>query len=127
MKRTHFLGHLLLPASFALAGLVLALRREPLSGEILLSHLLGGGLFYAAPHLLWAAVSSAMRPARIAWHAGFAVSSLALVAVSTLSALGSQDPSGLPYQWLVYWPLAGGMLLVVVVAWLLSGRPHAGA
>jgi hypothetical protein len=127
MKRAHLLAHLSLPVFVALLGLVLSLRREPLTGELLLSHLAWGLLFYAAPHLLWAALSAAARPVSVVRHAGFVASSSALLLVDALSFWGPRDPSGLPYQWLAYWPLAGLLLVVVVVGWLLAGRPHADA
>ena len=112
---------------FALAGLLLSLRREPLTGEIVATHLAWGLLFYAAPHLIWAALCAAVKPKLLVWHAGFAASSCALLVVGTLSVWGPRDPSGLPYQWLVYWPLAALLLVAIFVGWLLAGRPHAGA
>jgi hypothetical protein len=93
---------------------------------MLVAHVVGGGLFYAAPHLVWALVAAAARPTPWIWHAGFVVSSLALAFISAMAFL-VHDPSGLPYQWLAYWPLAGVLLLAVVVVWLVAGRPHAGA
>lgn len=126
MKRSHFLGHMVFPAVFALGGLLFGLLREPVSVELLLAHLVGGGLFYAAPHMLWAAVAAAVKPANLVSHAGFVASSFALALVGAMSLLGPRDPSGLPYQWLVYWPLAGTLLLLVVVGWFLAGRPHGG-
>ena len=37
--------------------------------------------------------------------AGFIASFIALMAIASLW-LGPQDPSGLPLQWMLYWPLA---------------------
>lgn len=125
MKRAHLLAHLSFPMLFALVGLILSLRREPMSGELLLVHLAWGLLFYAAPHFLWAVLSNAVKPTLSVWHAGFSVSSCALLLVAALSAWGPRDPSGLPYQWFVYWPLAGVLLVAVALGWLLTGRRHA--
>lgn len=127
MRRTHLVGHFCVPALCALIGLYFALRREPLSGEMLLTHLGGGFLFYAAPHLAWAVAGATAKPTLLAWHAGFVASSCALLFIGAMSIWGPRDPSGLPYQWLFYWPLAGILLVFVVVGWLLAGRPHAGA
>lgn len=127
MKLAHLLAHLSFPVLMALVGLRLSLSREPLTGELLLSHLAWGLLFYAAPHLLWAALSAAVKPVPVVRHAGFVASSSALLLVGALSVWGPRDPSGLPYQWLAYWPLAGVLLVVVIVGWLLAGRPHADA
>ncbi len=127
MKRAHLLVHLSVPLLFSLVALLLSLRREPLTVELVATHLAWGLLFYAAPHLLWVAFCAAVKPKLSVWHAGFASSSCALLLIGALSVWGPHDPSGLPYQWLVYWPLAGLLLAVVVVGWLLAGRPHAGA
>ena len=127
MRTRRWLAHLLVPAAVACAALAVSLAREPLSGELLLTHLAGGFLFYAAPHLLWVALCSVFNPTRVVQHLGLLVSSAALLAVCALSLWGPRDPSGLPYQWLVYWPLAGTALLVVLVGWALAGRPHAAA
>jgi hypothetical protein len=125
MKRTQFLAHLSFPVLVALIGLLLSLRREPLTSELVLSHLAWAFLFYAAPHFLWAAIAAAVKPVAWAWHAGFGVASTALVLVGALSVWGPKDQSGLPYQWLAYWPLAGLMLVVVILSWFLAGRPRA--
>lgn len=127
MKRAHLLAHFSVPLLFALVALLLSLRREPLSVELVATHLVWGLLFYAAPHSLWAVLCAAVRPKLLVWHAGFVSSSCALLLIGALSVWGPRDPSGLPYQWLVYWPLAGLLLAVVVVGWLLAGRPRVGA
>lgn len=127
MKRAHLLAHLSVPILFALAALLLSLRWKPLTVELVATHLVFGLLFYAAPHLVWAALCATVRPKVIVWHTGFASSSGALLLIGALSVWGPRDPSGLPYQWLAYWPLAGVLLVVVVVGWFLAGRPHAGA
>ena len=125
MKRTHLVAHLSFPVLFALAVLLLSLRREAFTAELLLTHLAWGFLFYAAPHFLWAAFSAALKPSLTVWHTGFVASSCALLLVAGMSIWGHRDPSGLPYQWFLYWPLSGLLLLVVFVGWLLAGRPHA--
>jgi hypothetical protein len=127
MKRAHLLAHLSIPMLFALIGLLLSLRTEPLTGELVVTHLAWGFLFYTAPHLIWAALCAAVKPNLLVWHAGFASSSCALLLIGALSVWGPRDPSGLPYQWLAYLPLAGLLLVAVIVGWLFAGRPHAGA
>ena len=77
------------------------------------AYVLGGYLFYAAPHLLWAVVATLAKFSSAVWHAGFIASSVALAAISILWLL-PRDPSGLPMQWLLYWPLA--IILQFVVA-----------
>lgn len=125
MKRAHLLLHLSFPVAVALIGLLLSLGREPISVELLYVHLAWGLLFYAAPHILWAIVTNAIKPALVVWHAGFFTSSCALLLVAAVSVWGPRDQSGLPYQWLVYWPLSAVLLVVVVIGWFLKGRQHA--
>jgi hypothetical protein len=125
MKRAHQLAHVLFPLLFSLVGLFMSLRWRSLSGELVVTHLVWGFLFYAAPHFLWAGLSAALRPSLVVWHSGFLASSCSLLLVGALSVWGSRDPSGLPYQWLVYWPLSGLLLIVILIGWFLAGRPHA--
>jgi len=125
MKRAHLLMHFSAPVLCAVSALLVALYREPITGEVLFTHVFWGLLFYPAPHLSWAVVAAILKPALKVWHAGFAVSSCALAFIVAMSIWGPRDPSGLPYQWFLYWPLAGLLLSVVFVGWLLLGRPHA--
>ena len=76
------------------------------------AYVLGGYLFYAAPHLLWAVIAALAKFSGAVWHAGFVASSIALAAIASLW-LGPRDPSGLPLQWMLYWPLAVVLLLVI--------------
>jgi|SRR5882672_10177424 len=105
MKRSALLGYLCLPALLTLVGLVLNLSREPFGFETLASSLLGVLLFYAAPHAIWIIVAALGRFSGAAWHAGLIGASLALTVIAVLSLFG-RDSSGLPIQWLLYWPLA---------------------
>lgn len=88
MSRSRLVLHLSVPILFALGVLLLSLQREPLTGELLVSHLAWGLFFYAAPHLLWAAFSAAVRPSLLIWHAGFALSSCALLLIGALQSGG---------------------------------------
>jgi hypothetical protein len=75
----------------------------------------GAYFFYAAPHLVWAAIATFAKPSRVVWHAGFIAASAALAAIASLW-LGPQDSSGLPLQWILYWPLAAVLQLLVIGA-----------
>ena len=125
MKRAHQLAHLLFPLLFALTSLAMSLRLQPFSGELLITHLVSSLMFYAAPHFLWACLGLALKPSLFVWHAGFVASSASLLLIGTWSVWGPRDPSGLPLQWLFYWPLAGILLVVILVGWFMAGRPHA--
>ena len=125
MKRAHQFAHVLFPLLFALGALCMSLRWRPFSSELLATHLVWGFTFYVAPYFLWACLALALKPSLFVWHAGFVASSVSLLLVGAISVWGPRDPSGLPYQWLLYWPLAGVLLVVILVGWLFAGRPHA--
>ena len=80
--------------------------------EMFAAYVLGGGLFYAAPHLLWVAVAALAKFSGAVWHAGLIASSVALAAIASLW-LGPQDPSGLPLQWMLYWPMAAVLQVLI--------------
>ncbi|MCX7099460.1 MAG: hypothetical protein NTV43_16320 [Methylococcales bacterium] len=113
MKRTLIATHLSIPALVTLGTFGVALRREPFGMEMFSVYVIGGYLFYAAPHLLWAVVAAVAKASRTLWHAGFIASSIALAAIASLW-LFPPDPSGLPLQWMLYWPLA--ILLQLAIA-----------
>jgi len=113
MSRTLLLGYLSIPAVVTFGAFYVALGREPFGWEMFSAYVLGGYLFYASPHLLWAVFAAIAKISRAVWHAGFIASSVALAAVSSFW-LGPRDPSGLPLQWMLYWPLA--ILLQIVIA-----------
>jgi hypothetical protein len=114
--------HLAVPAGLAVWGLAMSLRHEPFGLELVGVQLLGSGLFFAAPHLLWLAIAAALRLVGTPWHAGLATCSFVLVFVALSPLLGRGDASGLPYHWLIYWPLALMGQLVVGVASFIHRR-----
>ena len=105
MARTALISYLSFPALVAVGAFSFALKHEPLSAQMLLAYVFGGFLFYAAPHLLWAVISTLGKFSGIVLHAGFVAACIALAAVLLLS-LVARDSSGLPVQWLLYWPFA---------------------
>ena len=123
MKRSLLVRYLIAPALLALVGFAIALSREPLEHEMVVS-LLGGFLFYAAPYLLWSVIAGIGRFSQAAWHAGFVAASVALIAIAILSLL-ARDPSGLPLQWMLYWPLAIILQFVLAGGTALYRRLHA--
>jgi hypothetical protein len=126
VTRFHLVAYLFVPLLWATFGLVLDLRREPLTLEAVLTVLGGGYLFYAAPFVVWAIIAAMVRPVKWAWHSGFISALCALVFISGLSIWGPRDPSGLPYEWLVYWPLAAIMMVTVLAVWWFKGHRRAG-
>ena len=113
MKLKTIAAHLSVPAVFAFSVFVYALRRESFSLEMLVSVMFGGFLFYAAPYFLWAIIVAVSKPSNIVAHSGFIASSLALGLIASVWFF-PPDPSGLPMQWMLYWPLAFILLIAVV-------------
>jgi hypothetical protein len=113
MKRTTVAAYLGLPALLTLGTFVVALRREAFGLEMFAATVLGGYFYYAAPHLLWVFIAALARFSNALWHAGLIAASVALAAIAAMW-FGPGDPSGLPMQWLLYWPLA--VVLQVVLA-----------
>ncbi len=113
MKLKTQLAYITLPTVFALAGFTRAINREPFSSEVLTSVLFGGFLFYAAPYLLWAVIVTSAKPTNVVAHAGFIANTVALLLIASFWFFPG-DPSGLPMQWMLYWPLA--IILLIFVA-----------
>ncbi|GAB6141953.1 hypothetical protein JCM14076_26820 [Methylosoma difficile] len=105
MKRKALIGHLIIPGMITFGAFAVALTHQPLGWEMFSNYIFGGYLYYAAPHLFWAVVAAVTNVQRTVWHAGFIASSIALTAIASVW-LGPQDQSGLPLQWMLYWPLA---------------------
>jgi hypothetical protein len=105
-RRKQLLAHLAVPAVVAVVGLVIGLVRGPVDFSSVVAYSTGGLVFYAAPHLLWTLIAARNGITGVLWHAGFLAASAALVAIGLLSLFGGRDPSGLPMQWMLYWPLA---------------------
>jgi hypothetical protein len=124
MKRTAVVAHLCIPALVTVGVFAVALRREPFGIDMFAAYVLGGYLFYAAPHLLWAVVAALARFSNTVSHAGFIASSIALAAIAALW-LFPGDRSGLPMQWLLYWPLAICLQIVIAGLTALYRRAHA--
>ena len=121
LTRPATLAHMALPLLLALGGFVVALRGEPLSFELVGFQLIATAVFLAFPHLLWLGSRAVLRLEGRTWHAGFVLSSIALVFVAVSPVFG-RDPSGLPYHWLLYWPLAAAAQVVVAVTALTHRR-----
>jgi hypothetical protein len=112
MRLRTIILHVSISAFFAVGVFVYALGRESFSFEMMASVLFGGFLFYAAPHLLWAVIVAIAKLSNAVAHAGFIASTVALGVIACFW-LYPGDPSGLPFQWMLYWPLA--LILLVVI------------
>jgi len=124
MRRAAIVAHLGIPALLTLGTFAVVLQREPFGLGMFAAVLLGGYFFYAAPHLLWVFISALAGFTNALWHAGLIAASIAMVAIAALW-LFPGDPSGLPMQWLLYWPLAIVMQLVIAGLTALYRRTRA--
>jgi hypothetical protein len=80
--------------------------------KMLVAYVVVGYFFYAAPHIVWAFAATFAKASRVVWHEGFIASSVALGVIAGFW-LGPQDPSGLPLQWMLYWPLSAVLQLAI--------------
>jgi hypothetical protein len=121
--------HLTIPALVAAGAVWSALRFEAFTLSTLAVYAVFGFLYYSAPHLLWAFVAALSKPSRAVYHAGFIAANIALAAIVWVSFTGAHDPSGLPLQWVAYWPgaLVLQALFVAVTAALRRGTARVGA
>ncbi|MFY8275010.1 hypothetical protein AAEU32_12875 [Pseudoalteromonas sp. SSDWG2] len=90
--------------SVVLAILSVLVRKSDLYSTLIV--LVGGAMLYSAPYIVWALFSVLAKPVVKVVHAGYIGATLSLVVISSLWLL-PQDPSGLPVQWMAYWPLSG--------------------
>ena len=114
MNRTTVAKYLGIPALLTLGTFVVALQREPFGLEMFGSVVIAGYVFYAGPFLLWVIVAALGKFSNALWHAGLIAASIAMVTIAMLWLLPG-DPSGLPIQWLLYWPLAVVLQFVLAV------------
>jgi hypothetical protein len=105
MSRNAVLTYLSIPLILAIWGVAVALTREPMSLDSSGVGLLNF-LFFAAPHLVWWLIITVAHIKRPVAHSGFVAASVALICISLMPLFSRGDPSGLPYHWLLYWPVA---------------------
>jgi hypothetical protein len=105
---------LAIPTLVALGAFWSAVRLGPVTLNTFVVYGVLGFLFYSAPHLLWAGVAALSKASPAVWHAGLLAANLALVAVALVSFTGAHDPSGLPLQWVAYFP--GAVVLQALFA-----------
>jgi hypothetical protein len=114
VKTKTLITYLTLPALFTVIVFISGeLAKHKISAELLFSGLVLAYLFYAAPYILWAGIVAAMRVSNITAHTGFIAVTVSLLVIAS-AWLFPGDPSGLPLQWMLYWPLA--LLLLFVAA-----------
>lgn len=121
MRNRTIAMHLCVPVALSVGVFVVALSRESFEIGMLSAYLVGGLLFYAAPYLLWLVVMVIGGFSNAISHSGFIACSVALVIISSFW-LFPGDPSGLPMQWMLYWPLAAILMIVIPVVTALYRR-----
>jgi len=78
-------------------------------------------LFYGAPFFLVAFITRLLKASNHIIHSAFLGVSFSLIIVASLWLL-PQAPSGLPIQWMVYWPLSAIFGLAGICVNLLINR-----
>jgi len=98
-------SYLAIPVTFGLLVTSYALvTGEPNQADSL-GLFIYGVLFYGAPYFLHGIFMAVFKGSSQIIHAGFIGISLALVIIAGMWLL-PPDPSGLPIQWMAYWPLS---------------------
>lgn len=105
MKQRNLLWHLLIPAGVLSAFLVTVARRSTSSIEDEAVGLAANAMYLLAPYAAFFLLVAAVKPRPLTAHAGLLGLGMALLTVLAIGYLGTPDPSGLPYHWLLYWPL----------------------
>jgi hypothetical protein len=127
MKLRTVIAYICVPAIFTVCTFIYALIYvEQFSIGMVSSVLFGGFLFYAAPYLFWAALVLKSHPSNLVAHAGFMANTIALLLIASMWFFPG-DPSGLPLQWMLYWPLSLILLIVsigVVAAYMRYTAPN---
>ncbi len=83
---------------------------------------MNSAFFYCTPFIVWTLIQTVLKPRESVIHTGYIAITLALLIVASIWLL-PPDSSGLPIQWMLYWPLSG--ILVVVssgVTYFISKR-----
>ena len=104
MRLRTLLLYFLAPTGMVLWSLV-GLMRQKASSFDLVALPLQLLVFYPGPYVWWVLLCKLRSLRTRYWHAGLIAASCSLAACLVAPYFG-RDPSGLPYQWLMYWPLA---------------------
>jgi len=107
------LAHLLFPIFFTVVVTLYGASKNTFSVCDSFVAFLGGILFYGAPYFVWAIFHVLSKPKISVVHAGYVGATVSLVVISSFWFFPS-DRSGLPLQWVAYWPLA--LVLIVFFA-----------
>ncbi|WP_148261925.1 hypothetical protein [Methylomonas methanica] len=112
MKTKTITIYVTVPAIFSVAVFFYTLLHRGFTGiEMVISIVGGGFLFYGAPFLLWAIVVKLFKISNQVAHTGFIFVIVSLLAIASFWFV-PPDPSRLPMQWMLYWPLAAILLIL---------------
>jgi hypothetical protein len=104
--------HMCIPLGASFITAAIGISHEPFAFDVVLTFLLSGFMFYTAPYILWAIVAFLGKFSKQLWHAGYTAATVALLVTSAFW-LAPRDASGLPIQWILYWPLALALMLFI--------------
>ena len=97
--------YLLIPTLFTIVITCIAFFAKDTDLESVFYMLFWGWLFYTAPFGIWLVFIRWAKPSAFVQHSGYIACVLSLIVISSFWLL-PPDPSGLPLQWSMYWPLS---------------------
>ncbi len=114
MKASSITHYLAIPIAFTLAVEIYVIYSRGIdtadAGRVLY-----GSLFYSLPFLVWLLITKLGSLSKPIAHSGFIACSLSMGLIS-LAWFLPPDPSGLPMQWVLYWPLSAFLVLIASVS-----------
>ena len=113
MKYRTTIWYFLAPVLVSVSVFLAVLNRRSFNVDMIWSYLIGGTFFYVAPFLIWLIIALTIKTSNTVTHLGFIACVISLGLISSLWLL-PPDPSGLPIQWMAYWPLSA--ILCVTLA-----------
>ena len=107
------LRYLAIPVVFSMfvSGYALSMRGMDIVEFLTLT--VYGFLFYTAPFVIFLILHVILKLSGLVIHLGYIAASLSLLVISIFWLL-PPDPSGLPLQWMAYWPLSAILMVSAV-------------
>ena len=107
------LKYIVMPILFAFVLFIYSITARGTDFTSALSQFGLGVIFYSAPYIVFAVLHILLKLPQVMAHFGYAAATLALATVSAFWLL-PPDQSGLPIQWMLYWPLSALLIVVFV-------------
>jgi len=111
MEKKGIYAYMAIPIIFTLVVCTFAASRYSGDSAQLFKIIAGSFFFYSAPYFLWLVVIKIFKASNTLTHAGFIACTASLFLIASIWFL-PPDPSGLPIQWMAYWPLSGALMFI---------------